>query len=308
MDSFSIYKCTSTQALHDTGTIMNFNLTLRQYVKLDNLDYAKDLDLNRIAPQDWVTLLREDVKSFLPLLNSLDNSLNVRVQVISEIGNYIADRIALTTEEIPLIPRDLYTRLLEQKGLKYFNPESVEALPTRDKQSIFLSHPVDFLDKVGYIPKLSSRSLDVLARNHPDFIDEHFDEIVKDAVTDSTFWGRLIRYDKKFKLRFLENTKTLDNKTSFRQVVRTYTDIVKLVKVEHLIDSKLTNKDWALFLNEIILTEQSDEQSVLKGWSLPNDILAELEMGLSSEVLSGKSTMSKRVGKSMKTIKVADPI
>lgn len=281
---------------------------LRQSLNLENIPVnSTNYNFDSIDRYGWATLLTEDKNRVPEYKLYLDSNPKMKFEIITGYpGNKeILKVIQLKKEEMTGLRKDVIRQLMISDFKLYYSKEVYEKLGKRDKLDLFAERPNELYKELGKIPSLSRLNLRYLSVNNPKFIIDNFDEIKDNMKTDSEFWYNMIKKDKRFKDLFIHYTHTLDTKTSLRRIIRSYPTLIKQLTIDIMENSVLTKKEWALLVTDI-LNRKDNSVKITKefgDWKIHEDLYEEIKLGLSVEILSGQSKLSKRLSNSLSKIK-----
>lgn len=254
-------------------------------------------DFSKLEINDKIKLLQKEPSFYLDKIN-VDISIDDKVHIITLIKNKaVQKKFELTPIEINKIRPASYMLLLNHNFHKYITKEKFLELAKCDQQELFTIHPDWVIQNIDKPPILTSERLQAIAKRKPEFIDTHIKNISEYSTT-ALFWVKMIKYDKKYEDLFIINTKTLMSKTEVRRVCRLIPRLIKKLNADIVYDSKLTCKEWITLINTIML----DSNKEFENWQFPDDIIEAFKLDLTSEVLSGKSKMTKRFQNSIKGV------
>lgn len=182
----------------------------------------------------------------------------------------------------------LYVALVA-KSKTYFDIERYRKCSDRAKGELFTLVPKKVLDEKEPVPRLiSSNNMYLLSNSNIwVFKDGHITDFEK-YKTDSAFWNNLLANDYKFfSPIFIANLKHMTLATDVRRVFDRFPELFKLLDENVIVDTPLTPKQWALFINS------KKGSTKLKDWVIPAEFKEAVRLDIMSDVLSGKSKLSK---------------
>lgn len=251
-------------------------------------------DFSALSIQDKITLTRYDIKEYGDIISKCPLSAADKVTLLINLDTKAAKKLfILTHDEVKSLSPTNYFYLLKVDFDRYISAEKFTELPRSQKSEIFLDNP-EWLIKNNFEIKLTSEVMTSLAVRKPAFIEKNISDFSNRSL-DSYFWIRMIKYNPKYGNIFLNNTKSTDNKTSIRSVVRAYPDLIKKLDGNILQNSKLTTKEWILLADSVINVHPRK----FKDWEFSDEMKEIMRLDLTVEMLSGKSKLSTRFQRAM---------
>lgn len=264
---------------------------LAKSIKLEELikTQSKLFNLNKLDVGDKVALLQHDFNFYSPLIDISEfKSSEKAYAVINSPGKKITDKINLSKDEVSKLKPELCLLVLLKDFDRYISPEAYHNLSRYGKMEIFTNYPEWVILNTGYVPQLTARLLSDLSERTPSFVDKYVKNLSEHATTDY-FWINMIKFDEKYEDIFLQNNHRLTTKTDVRQVFFACPGLVKKINNDVIVNSKLSCKEWALLIDNII----RDNKKMFKNWSLSPELIEIFKLDLTAEVLNGKSTSSR---------------
>jgi hypothetical protein len=205
----------------------------------------------------------------------------------------------LTDDELSNLLDYQYEDLLRQDFTKYIRKNRFLALGKRAQANIYKEHPDWYITEISSTdhPKLTSDTLYSLARNNPTFVVSHIKDFSK-LRTDADFWDLMINFNPDYKKIFLENTKSLINKSEVRCVFRMHPSLVKLIDETIISDMKLSTKEILLLVDQII----KGNAKLFKNWEVSAALKEALRQDVTAELLTGTSKLTKRLTSSLNAV------
>lgn len=255
-------------------------------------------DFKKLTPYYIVSLLNLDPSFFDAVMSVADLSPSGKVEIVLGLKkSKLADRITITEEELKKLGHASYFSLLGKYFKKYARAELWEKLTREEKGGLFLSNPDWVKTNISDIPALTGERLSYLSKSKPKFVDKNISDYTN-LSTWSIFWINMIKFDEKYKLVFLKNTNSCVTKSDVRQVVRKYPYIIKLIDAEILENSKLTCKEWILLIRYLINRFPSE----FKDWKFSPEVVNIINLDLTAEMLTGKSTVTPQFTRALNTV------
>ena len=255
-------------------------------------------DFKKLTPYYITALLNIDASFFDMVMPVADLSPTGKVEIVVGLEkSKIADKITITDEELKKLGHTSYFSLLGKYFKKYARAELWEKLTREEKGVLFLGNPDWVKTNIAEIPALTGERLSHLSKSKPKFVDSNITDYTN-LSTWSIFWINMIKFDEKYKLVFLKNTNSCITKSDVRQVVRRYPDIIKLLDAETLENSKLTCKEWILLFKNLI----NRFPSHFEDWKFSPEVVNIINLDLTAEMLTGKSTISPQFTSALNTV------
>lgn len=278
---------------------------IKRHLKIDKIEIDKNnFNFRSLNANEWSVLLTHDYDRFSSCISHLDKNPVVKAHIIiSSKTDKVRDGVRLESHELQSLPGYLYRDLLISEGFeKYYDHDAYSSLSKSYQNDVFCHNPDKIYKIMGKFPTMSRWAFQSVSMNNPKFIVDHIDSLKDKLLTSDSFWINMIKKSPgSFKKLFVEKLNTIDSKSSIRTVIREYPDILKLITVDTISEPHLTKKEWLHFIKEIISTPKTAKK--LGDWTIPDDIMTELEFGVTTEVLSGKSTLSKQLKNSLAKLK-----
>lgn len=250
-------------------------------------------DIAGLDIREKMYLLQEKPKIFSTLvLPTITSPYEKSMVLINVSHRAIRDSIELTDEDLEKLDNDLYFFLLESQFKKYIRLDLFARLPAKRKSALTLTHPKWVLENVVPPPRLTNKVLLGLSKSNPELVDTYVKDF-SDYATTAGFWKNMIKFDAKYRLIFLKNTKSLITKTDVRSIIKTYPSLVKDLNEEIIANSKLTVKEWVLLCDSI------SEHKDLAGWEFSDEMKEIFKLDSLADLLSGKAKLSKRFSNAM---------
>jgi len=268
---------------------------LLQSIDLLSVVYSNPelFNFNKLPASVLISFLRADFDFFIDKIDPKRFTYENRLYFIINSSARSAPKLMalcdFSEDELRKITASQYSILINYNAKKYLRKDIVSTMSKRYQQELFLKNPKWFHESVGYIPKLSSNTLTELARLSPKFVDENIVDYSK-LCTQAYFWNKMIRYDKKYIEIFLKNTNSLINKSDVRVVVQTHSEIVKLVDIDILENSKLSCKEWMLLISSVM----SNNPTKFSDFEFSEEMKEAFRLNSMAEMLSEKSKSTKR--------------
>lgn len=201
--------------------------------------------------------------------------------------------LTLTDEEVESLSDQDYVSLVTQDWKKYFDYERFKKLGLRAKAKLFVESPRALLAFSGSVPEgLTSDNIYSIADKNIWLFDEDYITDFSKFTTDAEFWLKLIKADyNKYAPIFMKNLKTCKTATEIRRVIELYPQIIKLMDDDTAVNSNMTAKQWAMFIRR--LKTKTRTAKILEDWNVPETLQEAIRLDIMSEVLSGKSKLTK---------------
>jgi len=225
------------------------------------------------------------------------SSIGEKVYAIEGVNVSASKLITLTTKELEVLSDAQKSRLMAKDPKKYFDIDLYKGMGVRAQGNLFAQIPKRILDAGQPVPsKLTSGDLSTLIQSNKWVFDKHITDFTGFS-TYANFWLKLIKHDEKFKEVFIKYASTCSTKTDIREVIRKHPDIIKLLTVDNIAKSKLTVKQWALFIAGM------SEKNALSDWEMDDTLREVMMLDLTAEMLTGKSTQSKQLQRAINKLK-----
>lgn len=267
---------------------------LHRIVSLPKLvkKYPEVFDFSKLTVYDKIELLKQDFKFYSQYIDLSDITPDEKVAafIYSPPPN-ILGLITLEEADYDNLGDSSYVQLLQIDFNKHIRKSRFDKLGANRKRQFIPKEPKWFVDTYGQLPKLTSEMLYVMSRDNPGFVDQYVTDFTG-LSTYGYFWETMIKWNKKYIPIFLANTRTVRTKTEVRTVVRQYPSIVKSITSDTFVDSKLSAKEWVMLINQIVSSGRN--RKMFDGWAFPDDVAEMIRLDLTAEMLSSKSTMTKR--------------
>jgi len=245
-------------------------------------------NFKRLSPSNLAKLINIEPKFFDRVINEVHFSASDKVKIIVNLTKTaLANKIILTEDELKSLPHLAYSSLLSKSFKKYARADLWGKLTRDEKSFLFIDNPKWVLDNVGEIPVLTAERLLELSVSKPEFVDKNISDYTK-LSTNSQFWLDMIKFDEKYKLIFLKNTNSCITKSDIRGIIKGHPDIIKSLDASILENSKLTCKEWVLLITPLM----KQYRSMFKDWKLSPELVNIINLDLTAEMLTGKSTIS----------------
>jgi len=280
--------------------VLDFKLLIKNNPELFNL--------TKLSIVDKTDLLNEDPNFYSTIIKTDESSLNDRVYYLLNLNSKkLTNKIKLSQVELKSLSNHNYISLLRKNFIKYALKERISNLPRFEKIEFFMKNPQWFMEnKINYRPKLTMIRLESISKNNPKFIDTYITDF-SEYLTSEYFWRYMLKYNKKYEDIFLLNTKTLDNKTSVRSIIRLHPHLIMKLNENIIQNSKLTVKEWILLISSVI--SETKNKNIFKNFQFSKEIIEIFKLDLTSELLIGKSKSSKPLSHAMKNVfKIEDEI
>lgn len=296
-------------------------LTLLQAIDLRVIidKHPELINLKKLALGQKMSLLTEDNQTLTKLiLSSTILTAKEKLYIVCEFSKKFCkdNNIFLTKSDIDLLGDSDYGRLLDKDFGNYFIPEKWKKMSAFRKGDIFIKNAEYFFkNKIDY-PGLTKFQLSRLC---PSLIDQYFtEEQIKKVKPNSTFWIRMIRYDPiKYEPMFIRCLKIMPTSTDIREVFYSYRKLIKVLKITDIENTKLSLKQWVLLFKNIVSSETKETRrtprgkkscdSIFNNWQFDSKFVEEMELGLTLEMLDGKSKASKQFQNAMTFLKTLNP-
>lgn len=253
-------------------------------------------DIASLDIEDRTRLLQEKPKIFASLVLPTITSPKEKSMVLMNVSHKsIKNSVELTDEELEKLDNDSYFFLLLNQFKKYIRLDLFVRLSAKRKSALTLTHPKWVFENVVPLPKITSDDLLGLSRSSPGLVDTYVKDF-SDYATTAGFWKNMIKFDAKYRLIFLKNTKSLITKTDVRSIIRTYPSLVKDLNEEIIANSKLTVKEWVLLCDSI------SKHKDLVGWEFSDEMKEIFKLDSLADLLSGKAKLSKRFSNAMASV------
>lgn len=253
-------------------------------------------DIAGLDLSEKMRLLQEKPKVFSPLVLPTITRPDEKSMVIINVSHRsIRDSVELTEEELEKLDNDLYFFLLESQFKKYIRLDLFARLPAKRKSALTMTHPKWVFENVTPPPKLTSEVLLGLSKSCPELVDTYVKDF-SDYATTAGFWKNMIKFNSRYRLVFLKNTKSLITKTDVRSIIKTYPSLIKELNEEIIADSKLTVKEWVLLCDAIA------DHKDLVGWEFSDEMKEIFKLDSLADLLSGKAKLSKRFSNAMASV------
>lgn len=213
---------------------------------------------------------------------------NIQHKVVREI-------VELSEDELAKLDSDTYFFLLSDQFKKYVRVDLFTRLPAKRKSSLTAANPKWVFENITPAPRLTSDVLAGISRTHPSLIDTYVTDFTQHATT-AAFWRNMIRFNDKYRMLFLKNTKSLITKTDVRGVIKTYPSLIKELNEEIIADSKLTVKEWVLLCDTVA------EAKDLAGWEFSDEMKEIFRLDSLADLLSGKAKLTRRFTNAMASV------
>lgn len=258
-------------------------------------------DLSRLSITDKIDLLSSHFSLFDSVFDVTAFTGAEKLQVLLRSKNKkLTSKIILSDDDLDSVSADEYYSLLITDFKAHIRPHLFQKLGKHEREDIFLRYPEWVVENVGEAVKLTSARLEKLTTHRPDFIDQFITDFSAITTTER-FWINMISYNgAKYVPIFLNNTRSLMNKTFVRQVVWHYPEIIKKITPETFVDSKLTVKEWVLLIDSV--SDYRHNKKVFKDWEMSPELIEAIRYDLTAELLNGKSKLSTRFQNSMKSV------
>lgn len=283
--------------MHDVKKILEKTVNLKKVFRA----YPEFFELKKLDFHEKIVLLQNDYKLFSNYIDLNNLTVDERAHII--VNNYnvsfLQNGVSLDKDEVPKITNRHYLLKLIRKDIgKYLTAESFGRLYKDEQQDLFLENPEVVCAALGYTPKLTSNIVYALSFDNPKFIDQHVSDFSK-ISTSAEFWFNMFKFNRnKYRGVFLDNMKTLLNKTELRNVFRKNPSFIKCLTIDNITNSKLTIKEWLLLIK--FLLEQYP--STFDGWSFSKEHIEVFQLDLTAEMLMGKSKTSSHLQRAMARI------
>jgi hypothetical protein len=245
-------------------------------------------NLEKLGPEQKASLIQDSSKIFLEPIASLPLTAYDKFIILKNVkGASIAKRIKLTESELKKLSIGSYMELIKVRFDEYIRIDRYNEMSKIKQSELFLIRPDWIIETTGVAPPLTIDVLSIVARNHPDVIDKHYSTFYTTQRTDAYFWMRMFRYDgTKYEELFLQNTRSLKNKTEVRTVFRQHPNLIKQLTIDIVSDSALSGKEWVILINQIM----KDEKRLFSKFKFSADLTEYFELDLTSSILKGKGS------------------
>lgn len=275
----------SVKKLERIGEILS-RVVVKQNLFTLYLQHPDLFDLTRLPSTDIATLC------------SMDDDLAKTMEMESftpdqKVALFFGDskyKYLLTTEVLKKLRFSQYNDLV-LKDKSFLNADVIREIPKTYHSAFFSVDPDWFVNNIG-LPHLTCHTATSLAHRKPKLVDKYLSENIY-YTTDDGFWISMLthNYDK-YSTKFIENMDRMSTHMT-RSVIRVKPRLIQLLTPALISSGKISAKEWVYVIRE------SWNHRRLKDYVLPDDIKQELELSLTSELLSGDSTNSKRLRNAM---------
>lgn len=260
--------------------------------------YPEFFDFSTLNDYEKFELIRYDPDTFALLLGVNSLSLEHRVCLAISANKKVRDLAKLTEKDLESASFSDYLKLLNSGFDKFIRKKIYERLNRRQQIEISFMNPQWVLDNYKDFPKFSRNDLREIVYGHEHVL-EHITDFSQFS-TDAEIWLRLIEKNKKYRDVFLDNMHTCVTCTDVRRVIESYPEMIRKLTVEHFSNGKLSHKQWALFISHV--SKERKNKKYFEDWSLPAELVEDLKLGTTMEVMSGKSRASTRLSGSLAKI------
>lgn len=264
------------------------------------------VDCSKLPILELIRLLDYSNGMFLKFVDFGKMSIADRVEIVTRcIHKKVRAKVTFSDINLKNMSQTDYLRLLAVDFGRFIIKEKYLSLNQTNQSTIFLQHTAWVIDNIGVVPPLSSADLATLSASDPELVDRHITDFSKVSTTRH-FWDNMIEFDETKYIRlFIENTKTLTSKTMVRSVIWSNPEIIKSLRPNDLISSKLSIKEWILLIDEVTSSHRHSED-LFEDWKLSDEMIEVMRLDLTSEILTGKSKLSTRFQNAMKKILKAE--
>jgi len=271
--------------LIDLGKLVSTNPELFNFA---SLSFHQRLDLIRCDLIKYSFLLDRDLTA------------SEKFQILSDKAlRKLHKTYELTEDDLLSLNDYQYEELISQDFTKYIRKDKFLTLGKRTQANLFKKHPDWYITEISATdhPKLTSDTLHSLARSNPAFVVNYIKDFSK-LSTIADFWRLMIKFDSNYKKIFLENTKSLINKSEVRSVFWTHPTLVKLIDEKMITNMKLSSKEILLLIDQVI----KNNEKLFADWEVSAELKEALRFDITAELLIGTSKSSKRLTSSLNAV------
>jgi len=252
-----------------------------------------------LAFHQRLDLIRCDIVKYSFLLDR-DLTASEKFQILSDKAlRKLHKTYELTEDDLLSLNDYQYEELISQDFTKYIRKDKFLTLGKRTQANLFKKHPDWYVTEISATdhPKLTSDTLHSLARSNPAFVVNYIKDFSK-LSTIADFWRLMIKFDSNYKKIFLENTKSLINKSEVRSVFWAHPTLVKLIDETMITNMKLSSKEILLLIDQII----KNNAKLFADWEVSAELKEALKFDITAELLIGTSKSSKRLTSSLNAV------
>ena len=296
----------------DVNSVLASCIDMTEIIK----SHPELLKIKSLASHHKVILLQSDNQDIIDLVvKNLD--ANDTYAIVTSMGKAFLKKykLELTKDHIEKLDNRSYASLLKTDIKKYYVEQKWKDLPNYAREEIFLIDPEYFFKNNLDMPKIT-RS--ILYQLKASVVESYIpEEKIASAPTEYLFWNKMITYKPEiFKPMFIRCMKTMSNATEIRSIFYSHPDLVKMLKTTDIENCKLSLKQWVLLFNTIVSQESKRanrgrgkaKPSVFDGWTFDPTFVSDMELGLTLEMLNGKSKVSKQFQNAMSFLKTLKTI
>ena len=256
------------------------------------------LSFDTLSLGEKLGLLAADFEFCKGIIKPEDFSPSDRVAAI-KINPKNINRYPITDPELHKLNGRDYLDLLSFDFKKFIRADVFNKLTSTAQAEVFLKNPEWVYENTEFKPVFTRYLLDQLVSSNISFLQKHIEDITIQK-SSSWFWETMFEYNESNYGVFLKNIQSIPTKTETRTIFKQWPRLVTLLTIDIMRKSNLDGREWVLLIESLV----NKHEYLFEGWSLSEDIRADLSLDITAILISGQHKLSKRLSNSIKyTIK-----